>query len=224
MSQALPLTLYYHPLASFCHKVLIALYENGTAFDKRIINLGEEADRAELEAIWPLCKFPVIRDHERKRDVPETSVIIEYLDRYFPGAQPMIAADWDVALDVRLWDRFFDNYVQEPMQIIVTGHLTGMQCDQTKERTKLKTAYKMIEKRMTTRSWMCGEAFSMADCAAAPALFYAATILPFPEEYSHLNDYFERLVTRPSVQRVLDEAKPYFSLYPFVDDIPERFL
>jgi glutathione S-transferase len=119
------LTLYYHPLASFCHKVLIALYENDVAFDKRIINLGEEADRAELQAIWPLCKFPVIRDHERKRDVPETSVIIEYLDRYYPGAQPMIPADWDAALDVRLWDRFFDNYVQEPMQTIVTGHLTG---------------------------------------------------------------------------------------------------
>jgi len=218
------LTLYYHPLASFCHKVLIALYENGTTFDKRIINLGEEADRAELEAIWPLCKFPVLRDQERRRDVPETSVIIEYLDRHYPGPQPMIPADWDAALDVRLWDRFFDNYVQEPMQTIVNGHLTGIQCDQTKERTKLKTAYKMIEKRMATRVWMCGDAFSMADCAAAPALFYAATILPFPEEYHHLNAYFERLVMRPSVHQVLEESKPYFSMYPFVDDIPERFL
>ncbi|MCU6501439.1 glutathione S-transferase family protein [Rugamonas sp. A1-17] len=218
------LTLYYHPLASFCHKVLIALYENATPFDKRLINLGEEGDRAELEAIWPLCKFPVLRDHERGRDVPETSVIIEYLDRYFPGPQDLIPADWEAALDVRLWDRFFDHYVQEPVQTIVGGHLSGMQCDQTKERTKLKTAYKMIEKRMATRRWMCGEAFSMADCAAAPALFYAATLLPFPEEYQQLNDYFERLVTRPSVQRVLDEAKPYFSMYPFVEDIPERFM
>ena len=218
------LTLYYHPLASFCHKVLIALYENATQFDKRIINLGEEADRAELQAMWPPCKFPVIRDHERKRDVPETSVIIEYLDRHFPGAQPLIPADWDAALDVRLWDRFFDNYVQEPMQAIVNGHLTGLQCDQTKERTKLKTAYKMIEKRMASRVWMCGDAFSMADCAAAPALFYASTILPFPEEYAQLPAYFERLVMRPSVKQVLEESKPYFSLYPFVQDIPERFL
>jgi glutathione S-transferase len=125
------LMLYYHPLASFCHKVLIALYENGTYFDKRIINLGEEADRAELESIWPLCKFPVLRDLEHRRDVPETSVIIEYLDRHYPGAQPMIPADWDAALDVRLWDRFFDSYVQGPVQTIVNGHLTGLQCDRT---------------------------------------------------------------------------------------------
>jgi glutathione S-transferase len=221
---AMSLTLYYHPLASFCHKVLIALYESGINFDKRIINLGEEADRAELEAIWPLCKFPVLRDHARRRDVPETSIIIEYLDRHYPGAQPMIPADWDDALDVRLWDRFFDNYVQEPVTTIVTAHLTGLSCDQTKERTKLKTAYKMIEKRMSTRSWMCGETFSLADCAAAPALFYAATLLPFPEEYQHLQGYFERLVSRPSVKQVLDEAKPYFSMYPFASDIPDRFL
>ncbi|MDR7051036.1 glutathione S-transferase [Duganella sp. 3397] len=218
------LTLYYHPLASFCHKVLIALYENGTDFDKRIINVGEDADRAELTAMWPICKFPVIRDHERLRDIPETSIIIEYLDRHFPGPQPMIPVDWDAALDVRLWDRFFDNYVQVPVQTIVTGHLTGMQCDRTKERTKLKTAYKMIEKRMASRAWMSGEHFSMADCAAAPALFYAATLLPFPEEYTNLQSYFERLVLRPSVQRVLEESKPYFSLYPFVAGIPERFL
>ncbi|TFW18000.1 glutathione S-transferase family protein [Duganella callida] len=218
------LTLYYHPLASFCHKVLIALYENGTQFEKRIINLGEEADRAELESIWPLCKFPVLRDHTPLRDVPETSIIIEYLDQHHPGAQLMIPQNRDDALDVRLWDRFFDNYVQEPMQTIVNAHLTGMMCDQTKERTKLKTAYKMIERRMATRSWMCGEAFSLADCAAAPALFYAHTLLPFPEEYHHLQSYFERLVTRPSVKQVLDEAKPYFSMYPFAKDIPERFL
>ncbi|MTV38764.1 glutathione S-transferase family protein [Duganella radicis] len=218
------LTLYYHPLASFCHKVLIALYENGTAFDKRIINLGDQADRAELEAIWPLCKFPVLRDNTHRRDVPETSIIIEYLDRHYPGAQPMIPADWDDALDVRLWDRFFDNYVQEPVTTIVTAHLTGLSCDQTKERTKLKTAYKMIEKRMSTRSWMCGESFSLAECAAAPALFYAATLLPFPEEYLHLQGYFERLVSRPSVKQVLEEAKPYFPMYPFASDIPDRFL
>lgn len=218
------LTLYYHPLASFCHKVLIALYENGTVFEKRIIDLGDDADRAELEAIWPLCKFPVLRDGERGRDVPETSVIIEYLDRYYAGAQPLIPADWDQALEVRLWDRFFDQYVQGPMQAIVASQLGGARCDTTKERTKLKTAYKMIERRMANRQWACGDAFSMADCAAVPALFYACTVLPFPEEYQHLAAYFERLVSRPSVRRVLEESKPYFSQYPFADDIPKRFL
>ena len=217
------LTLYYHPLASFCHKVLIALYENGTQFDKRIINLGEESDRAELQAMWPPCKFPVIRDHERKRDVPETSVIIEYLDRHFPGGKPLIPADWDAALDVRLWDRFFDNYVQEPMQTIVNGHLTGLQCDQTKERTKLKTAYKMIEKRMTSRIWMCGDDFSMADCAAAPALFYAVTYVPLLPAHSRLGGYFERLMAHPSVARVIDQARPWFRFYPGRAGLSRRF-
>lgn len=218
------LTLYYHPLSSFCQKVLVALYENRTAFEKRYIDLGDEADRAELEAIWPLCKFPVIRDHARGRDVPETSVIIEYLDRHYAGAQPLVPADFDEALEVRLWDRFFDLYVQGPMQAIVACQLGGTRCDTTKERTKLKTAYKMIERRMASRSWICGSEFSMADCAAAPALFYGSTVLPFPEEYVHLAAYFERLVARPSVQRVLEESKPYFAQYPFVDDIPKRFL
>lgn len=218
------LTLYYHPLASFCQKVLIALYENGAAFEKRIIDLGDDADRAELEAIWPLAKFPVIRDHARGRDVPETSIIIEYLDRHYPGAHPLIPADEDQALDVRLWDRFFDQYVQGPMQAIVQCQLGGARCDTTKERTKLKTAYKMIERRMANREWVCGDAFSMADCAAVPALFYAYTVLPFPEDYHRLGAYFERLVSRPSVRRMLDESKPYFGQYPFVDDIPKRFL
>ncbi|MRW94603.1 glutathione S-transferase family protein [Duganella sp. FT80W] len=218
------LTLYYHPLSSFCQKALIALYENGAAFDKRIINLGDQADRAELEAIWPICKFPVLRDSEHRRDVPETSILIEYLDQRYPGAARLLPADWEAALDVRLWDRFFDLYVQGPVQTIVGAHLSGLSCDQTKERTKLKTAYKMIEKRMASRGWLCGESFSMADCAAAPALFYAATLVPFPEQYHHLQSYFERLIARPSVQRVLEEAKPYFSMYPFASDIPERFL
>jgi len=218
------LTLYYHPLASFCHKVLIALYENNTAFERRIINLGEPADRAELAAIWPLCRFPVLRDDARGRDVPETSIIIEYLDQHYPGGQDLLPDDPEVALEVRLWDRFFDHYVQEPMQAIVLARLNDIQCDLTSDRTKLKTAYKMIEQRMASREWMNGAEFSLADCAAAPALFYAATVLPFPEEYDALSGYFERLIARPSVQRVLEEAKPYFQLYPFYDDIPERFL
>lgn len=110
------LTLYYHPLASFCHKVLIALYEYNIAFAARIINLGEAGDRSELQALWPFCKFPVIHDHERKRDVPETSVIIEYLDQFFAPKQKLIPGDFDAALQVRLWDRIFDNYLQGPMQ------------------------------------------------------------------------------------------------------------
>lgn len=101
------LTLYYHPLSSFCHKVLIALYESGCAFDRRIIDLGNEMDRAELQAIWPFRKFPVLRDHVRKRDVAETTVIIEYLDHFFTGERPLIPTNWEDSLEVRHWDRLF---------------------------------------------------------------------------------------------------------------------
>jgi glutathione S-transferase len=100
------LTLYYHPLSSFCQKALIALYEHGIDFEKRIIDLGNDADRAELQALWPIGKFPVIRDHAQQRSVPETTVIIEYLDRFYAGQSRLIPDDWDTALEVRLWDRF----------------------------------------------------------------------------------------------------------------------
>ena len=217
------LTLYYHPLASFCHKVLIALYEHDVEFDKRVIDLGNEAERAELEAIWPVGKFPVIRDHERRRDVPETTIIIEYLDRFFAGSQRMIPVDWGQALDVRLWDRFFDSYVHAPMQRIVSDRISGSHGDVSGERGMLRTAYTMLEQRLGTRTWIAGDGFSMADCAAAPALFYAATVEPFGDDSMHLAAYFDRLVGRASVHRVLEEAKPYFAMYPFAESIPARF-
>jgi glutathione S-transferase len=218
------LTLYYHPLASYCHKVLIALYENGTDFEKRIIDLGNESQRAELGALWSLCKFPVIRDRVRGRDLPESSVIIEYLDRYFPGSRPLIPSEWNAALEVRLWDRLFDSYVHEPMSQIVFNRITGDRCDVSRQRATLGSAYDLINRRLSNKTWVCGENFSMADCAAAPALFYASTIEPFPGASKYLRDYFEKLMAQPSVQRVIDEAKPYFSLYPFADRIPKRFL
>ncbi|MGE8144046.1 glutathione S-transferase family protein [Pseudomonas frederiksbergensis] len=219
----MPLTLYYHPLASFCHKALIALYENETEFEKRMIDLASEADRAELQALWPIGKFPVLHDHVRQRDVPEATIIIEYLDRFYPGSQPLVPEDWEAALEVRLWDRFFDNYVHEPMQRIVADRLFSAHGDLTKERALLTTAYYMLERRMASRIWVASEAFSMADCAAVPALFYASTLLPFPGDCGHLSAYFERLIQRPSVQRVIDEAKPYFQFYPFAEAIPLRF-
>jgi len=219
----MPLTLYYHPLSSFCHKVLIALYENGSEFEKRIINLGNEVDRAELQALWPIGKFPVIRDHARQRSVPESTIIIEYLDRFYPGQHPLVPADWESALEVRLWDRFFDHYVQAPMQRIVADRLFGTHGDLTKERALLATAYRMIEHQMASRIWVASAEFSMADCAAVPALFYASTLVEFPDDASHLRAYFERLMNRPSVQRAIDEAKPYFLHYPFAEAIPARF-
>jgi glutathione S-transferase len=223
-SQPMSLTLYYHPLASFCHKVLIALYESGTAFDKRLIDLGSAADRAELQGVWPLVKFPVLRDHQRQRDLPETSIIIEYLDRFYPGAHLMIPPDAEVALEVRLWDRVFDQYVQGPMQEVVFDRIRGAHGDMAQQHEALRTAYAMIEGQLARRDWIAGDGFSMADCAAAPALFYASTIEPLPADTPQLQAYFERLMQRPSVKRTLDEARPYFSLYPFADAIPARFL
>jgi glutathione S-transferase len=217
------LTLYYHPLASFCHKVLIALYENGCEFEKRIIDLGNEADGAELQALWPLRKFPVLRDHVRNRNVAETSIIIEYLDHFFPGEDRLIPTDWEHALEVRHWDRIFDNYVQGPMQQIVSDRISGAHGDLTSVRATLETSYRMIDSHISSRTWVSGKNFSMADCAAAPALFYASTVQPFPRELQHLRAYLDRLTGRPSFQRVLEEAKPYFSFYPFAEAIPKSF-
>jgi glutathione S-transferase len=219
----MPLTLYYHPLSSFCHKVLTALYENGVEFEKRIVDLTNEADRAELQALWPIGKFPVIHDHAREQDVPESTIIIEYVDQCYPGPHRLVPQEWETALEARLWDRFFDHYVQGPMQRIVADRLFAAHGDLTKERALLTTAYQMLERRMASRIWVASEAFSLADCAAVPALFYASTLVPFPNDYGHLSAYFERLMQRPSVQRVIDEAKPYFQFYPFAEAIPLRF-
>lgn len=217
------LTLYYHPLSSFCHKVLIALYEYGIDFQRRIIDLSSEADRAELEALWPLCKFPVIRDHTYPQGLAESSVIIEYLDRFYAGQHCLLPGDWNTVLQVRLWDRFFDQYVQVPLQQIVADRLYATNGDLTRERTMLTTAYGMLERQLASRTWVASPDFSLADCAAAPALFYASTLVPFPDDCRHLSAYFDRLTQRPSFERVIDEAKPWFAFYPFAEAIPQRF-
>lgn len=219
----MPLTLYYHPLSSFCHKVLIALYEHAIEFEKRLIDLSSEADRAELEALWPPCKFPVIRDHDRQRTVAESSVIIEYLDQLYVGQHQLIPDDWDTALQVRLWDRFFDLHIQQPMQQIVADRLNDSHGDLTKQRAALLTAYGMLERQLAGATWVASPDFSIADCSAAPALFYASTLVPFPDNCHRLSAYFDRLTQRPSVRRVLEEAKPWFAYYPFAEAIPVRF-
>ncbi|EPA92350.1 hypothetical protein D3C76_1042980 [compost metagenome] len=219
----MPLTLYYHPLSSFCHKVLIALYEYDIDFQRRVIDLSSAADRAELEALWPLCKFPVIRDHTHPQGLAESSVIIEYLDRFHGGGRCLLPGDWDTALQVRLWDRFFDQYVQVPLQQIVADRIRATNGDLSRERAMLTTAYGMLERQLATRTWVASPDFSLADCAAAPALFYASTLVPFPDDCQHLSTYFDRLVQRPSFRRVIDEARPWFAFYPFAEAIPQRF-
>jgi glutathione S-transferase len=222
------LSLYSHPLASFCHKVLVALYEAETPFEALMVDLSDPGDHARFLDLWPVGKMPVLRDGARDRTIPESAIILEYLDQHYPGRQRMLPADPETRLEVRLWDRFFDLYVQDPMQHIVTDRLRpeAARDPQTVANAKrrLEVAYGMVEDRMQGRTWVAGEAFSMADCAAAPALFYAGIIHPFGFRQHGLRSYFERLVERPSFRRVLIEARPFFQYFPFHDQIPESFL
>jgi glutathione S-transferase len=211
------LTLHFHPLASYCHKALIALYENDTPFRPNLVNLGDEHERGALLKLWPIGKFPVLYDDALDQTVPESTVIIEYLDRNYPGRTRFIPAEADLALQTRLRDRFYDLYVHEPMQRIVGDRLRaqGNKDPQGVEeaRARLRTAYRMIDQEMAPRTWAVGDDFGLADCAAAPALFYANEVLPF-EGHTNLAAYFDRLKGRPSYARVLKEAEPYFAMFP----------
>lgn len=222
------LTLYFHPLASFCHKVLIALYENDTPFDARLVDLLDPAEAAHFAELWPAGKMPVLRDSARDVTVPETSVIIEYLDRHYPGSHRLIPSNADEALQARLWDRFFDLYIHVPMQKIVTDTLRAAGENDHRgvadARATLGTAYAMADRHFSANAFAGGPAFSLADCAAAPALFYAGIVEPFAEKHPHLQAYFERLLERRSMRRVLAEAQPYFHMFPYKDLMPARFL
>ncbi len=215
------LTLYFHPLASYCWKALIALYEHDVSFEKRLVDLADETQRAELEALWPLGRFPVLRTESRV--VVESSIIVEWIDRQQAGPPVLMPRNGDAALEVRLWDRVFDHYVQTPVQSIVADRLRNTNGDLSGAHATLATAYALIEKQLGASQWIVGEAFSAADCAAAPALFYARTLQAFPSHLPRLGAYFERLVERPSVRRTIEEAKPYFHLYPFEASLETRF-
>jgi len=212
------LKLYFHPLSSYCHKVLIALYENGTPFEKEIVDFGNEASAAAFRKLWPVGKMPVLRDAARDQTVPESSIIIEYLGRHYPGGAALIPADAELALKTRLADRFYDLYVHDPMQRIVGDRLRpagkGDPVGVEAETARLRKAYDIIDHDMATRTWAVGDAFTLADCAAAAPLFYAAKLVPFGDSHKNLATYVERLNQRPSYARVLEEAKPYLHLFP----------
>jgi glutathione S-transferase len=214
----MPLTLYYHPLSSFCWKALIALYENGTPFTPEMVDLSNADERAALLKIWPIGKFPVLRDAARDRIVPESSIIIEYLDAHYPGATKFLPTDADLARQTRLRDRFYDLYVHLPMQKIMGDRLRPADARDAygvaEARARLQSCYGMIDKEVATKTWAMGGAFSLADCAAAPALFYGSMVVPFADAHKNLAAYFERLKSRPSFARVIREAEPYFKMVP----------
>jgi glutathione S-transferase len=212
------LKLYYHPLASFCWKTLIALYENDTPFEPHIVDLMDQASAAAFKQIWPIGKFPVLRDEAADRTIPESSIIIEYLGQHYPGRTQLVPADADLARQVRFRDRFYDLYVHEPMQKIVVDKLRPAGKNDPygveQARALLQTSLGMIERDMAAKTWAMGEPFTIADCAAAPALFYADKVMPFAETHGNAAAYLGRLKQRPSFARVLEEAQPYFKMFP----------
>ncbi len=210
------LQLYAHPFSSYCQKVLIALYENGTPFEWRMLAPDNPDNAGEFARLWPLRRMPLLRDGQRT--VVESSIIIEYLDLHHPGPARLVPVDADAALEVRLLDRFFDNYVHAPLQKLVFDRLRpeaerdgfGV----AEARTMLDTAYAWLDRHMTVRRWAAGDDFSLADCAGAPALFYADWAHPIPAKHANLIAYRHRLLARSSFARTVDEARPYRDYFP----------
>ena len=208
------LKLYAHPFSSYCQKVLIALYENNTPFE--YLTLDDPQNGSGLEAPWPIKKFPVLVDEGRT--ILEASIIIEHLDLHHPGPMRVIPEDPRAALEVRLMDRFFDNYVMTPMQKIVTDRLRPEQDRDpygvSEARAMLDKAYGWLDATLAAREWAAGATFSLADCAAAPSLFYADWAHQIDERFSRVRDYRRKLLARPSFARAVDEARPYRPYFP----------
>ena len=215
---AAPLVLHQHPFASYCQKVLIALYELDLPFSTRLI---DDADsRRELAAsLWPMANIPVLCDESADLILPESTTIIEYLDGVAADGSRLIPADRGEALQARLWDRFFDQHVATPMQKIVGDSLRPEGRDDSEgvieARRTLDTAYTVLEAHLADRTWATGATFTLADCAAAPSLFYTRAVHRWDEDgQREINRYYRELMARPSVARVVDEARPWRGIFP----------
>lgn len=212
--QARTIVLYAHPFAAYCWKVLIALYENQTPFTYRVVD--DARGWAELESLWPIKKFPLLRDGDAV--IVESSIIVEYLTRHYPGTTPLLPGNGDAALKARFMDRFFDNYVMAPMQTLVTDRMRAEGERDAKgvadARKLLDVAYGWLDKQVALQLWASGSSFNLADCAAAPALFYADWVHPIGDRFPGVGAYRSRLLARPSVARAVEEARPYRKLFP----------
>jgi glutathione S-transferase len=212
------LVLHGHPLSTFCMKVTMALYEMETPFRYELVDLGDEAARARFYALWPLGQFPVLQDEDRGETVPETSIIVDYLETHYPGRVRLLPPEPDLAWRARLWDRIFDLHVQTQMQKVVDDRLRPEEAHDPlgveRARARLGKALGYLEGEAGEGPWVLGETFSLADCSAAPALFYADKVQPFAATHPRAWAYFERLKARPSFARVLAEAEPYFQMFP----------
>lgn len=211
------LTLYFHPLSSYCHKALIALYETGTPFTPQVVDLSNAEQAAAFKALWPVGKFPVLRDGETV--VPESTAIIEYLAVNYPGAVKLLPADSKAAFAVRATDRFFDLNVHFHAQKVITDRIRPAGANDIfgvkQSRGLLDAALAIADKDMAGTQWAAGDNFSMADCAAAPPLFYTdLRIAPLAGRFDNLAAYLQRMKERPSYARVLKEAAPFLHMVP----------
>lgn len=209
------LKLYAHPLSSYCHKALVALYENATPFEFMMLD-GSEPVAGAFAALWPMKRFPLLTDGARI--VPEASVIIEYLGVHYPGPVTLIPGDPDAAIEVRMMDRFFDNYVMNSQARVVFDFIRPEGAHDpygvAEAKAMLDQAYAVLDRWMEGREWAAGGAFSLADCAAAPALLYADWTHAIPLAYANIRAYRARLLARPSYARVLEEMRPYRHMFP----------
>jgi glutathione S-transferase len=209
------LALYGHPFSSYTQKVLIALYENGTPFEFRCVP-EDPQHTADWLRRWPIAKFPLLVDGDRS--IAESSIVIEYLQLAHPGPLRLLPADPMAALDVRFLDRFFDLHVMDAMQVAVEAALQRLPI--TREQglaiasARLERAYAWLDTHLAGKAWAAGEPFTLADCAAAPSLFYADWTHPISEAYPVLRAYRARLLARPSVARAVDEARPFRHYFP----------
>ena len=205
------LVLYGHPFSSYTQKALIAFYENATLFKFRVLGPTAPENFEALKKLWPIAKFPVL-------EIFEATMIIEHLEIHHAGPVRLIPADPKLALDVRMMDRIFDNYVMTPMNWIVQDARRPPEARDAQSvaqgRALLDTTYRRLNQRMAGRAWASGETFSMADCAAAPSLFYADWAHPISDELSDLRAYRNRLWAHPSFARAVDEARPYRQYFP----------
>jgi glutathione S-transferase len=210
------LQLFAHPFSSYCQKALIAFYENDIPFALRMLSPDEPANGEEFAGLWPIRKFPILV--EDGRSILEASIIIEYLQVNHPGRVTLIPKDPNTAIEVRMLDRFFDNYVMTPQGKCVFDALRDPKDRDpygvAEARAMLDTAYVWLDERMADREWGAGDAFSLADCAAAPSLFYADWTHEIPAKLANLHAYRARLLARPSFARAVDGGRPYRHFFP----------
>ena len=208
--------LFAHPFSSYCWKVLVPLWENDIAFTYRNVDPAFPANGPELVRHWPIGKFPLLVD--QGRPIAEATIIIEHLQLHHPGPVRLIPDDAEAALETRFMDRVFDNHVMANMQRVVNDAIRPPErrdpVEVEQAKAALATVYRWLDGWMANREWAAASQFSLADCAAAPALFYADWVHPVPSDLGALKTYRARLLARPTIARAVDEARPYRGYFP----------